>query len=88
MEIRESAAFYIGQPSTKDRTRMTNIELRVAVGFSLGVPLAARAVCAICKALDVTGFNELTINRNIKRNRRIAFFNVHVREMFNAALRF
>jgi len=76
----ESAALFRGLPSTRDGTRLTNIELPVVVGLRLGIPVAAAGVCRCGAPLDTLGDHALSCNRGVERMRRHDELNSRLRK--------
>lgn len=63
------AALYRGLPCSRDGTRLTIVELPIAVELRLGLPVAA-AICACQAPLDTLEDHTLSCNRGVEQLRR------------------
>ena len=79
-KTREASALYSSVPSSKDRTRLEDGALQVAIGVRLGLPIATSGVCICGAPLDPFGDHALTCRHSVGRHARHSAVNDLIKE--------
>ena len=67
-ETHKASAYYSIIPNFRDRSRLEDSAIQVAIGLRLGLPIATPGVCVCSAELDSLGEHALTCKRGVGRH--------------------